>query len=103
MLPSQQATNVAMVLSELVDNAARHGLASAPEGRILVSLAEGGGQVVIEVTDNGAGLPAGFDLDKDSRLGLKVARALVEEELGGSLDIESDNGLTVRARFPKLG
>jgi GAF domain-containing protein len=101
MLPSQQATNVAMILSELVDNAVRHGLSDVQEGRILVSLAEGGGHVVIEVKDNGAGFPAGFDLERDSRLGLKVARGLVEEELGGSLDIESDNGLTVRAKFPK--
>jgi two-component sensor histidine kinase len=103
MLPSQQATNVAMILSELVDNAVRHGLSNVAEGRILVSLAEGGGQVVIEVADNGAGFPAGFELDRDSGLGLKVARALVEEELGGCLDIESDNGLTVRAKFPKHG
>ena len=103
MLPSQQATNVAMVLSELVDNAVRHGLSDVQDGRILVSVAEGGGYVVIEVKDNGAGLPVGFDLDRDSRLGLKVARGLVEEELGGSLAIESDNGLTVRAKFPKHG
>jgi two-component sensor histidine kinase len=101
MLPSQQATNIAMILSELVDNAVRHGLPKVQDGRILVNLAEGGGNVVIEVNDNGAGLPAGFDLERDSGLGLKVVRGIVEEELGGFLDIESNGGLTVRARFPK--
>jgi GAF domain-containing protein len=101
MLPSQQATNVAMILSELVDNACRHGLPGTADARILVSLAEGGGNVVIEVKDNGKGLPGNFDLERNSGLGFRLVRGLVEEELGGSLDVQTDNGLTVRAKFPK--
>jgi len=101
MLPSQQATNVAMIVSELVDNAVRHGLSNAEDPRVSVSLAEGGGDIVIEVKDNGEGFPKDFDLDADAGLGLKVVRGLVEEELGGSLDVESNNGVTARAKFPR--
>jgi GAF domain-containing protein len=101
MLPSQQAANVALILSELVDNAVRHGLAETSSGRISISLAEAGDDVVLEVKDSGKGLPPGFKLDTDSGLGLKVVRGLIEEELGGSLGVESDKGVTVRARFPK--
>jgi len=101
MLPSQQATSVAMVLSELTDNAVRHGLAQRQDGLVTISLAEGGGNVVVEVRDNGVGLPKDFDLETMSGLGLKVVRGLVEKELGGSLDLEMKRGLTVRAKFPK--
>ena len=100
-LPSQQATNVAMILSELVDNAVRHGLSTVERGRILVNLAEGGGDVVIEVKDNGVGLKKDFDLESASGLGLKVVKGLVEEELGGTLELDARKALTVRARFPK--
>jgi len=103
MLPSQQATSVAMILSELVDNALRHGLAGVAQGCISVNLAEGGGDVVIEVKDNGVGLPKGFDLESKSGLGLKVVKGLVEEDLGGTLELDTRKALTVRARFPKHG
>jgi GAF domain-containing protein len=101
LLPSQQATNAALILSELVDNAARHGLAEAAERHITVSFAEAGGSIVMEVRDNGVGLPDGFDLDTHSGLGLKLVRGLVEEDLGGKLELGTRGGLRVRARFPK--
>ncbi len=100
-LPSQQATSVALILSELTDNAVRHGLSQHEDGLVTISLAEGGGNVVIEVRDNGVGLPEDFQLETMSGLGLKVVRGIVEEELGGTLDLEMKRGLTVRARFPK--
>jgi two-component sensor histidine kinase len=101
-LPSQRATSVALIFAELIDNALRHGLRDTPNGRISIGLAEGGGEVVVYVKDNGAGLPDGFDLDADSGFGLRIVRGLVEEELGGRLEIEAGDGLLVRFRFPKL-
>ncbi|MFB3882506.1 MAG: GAF domain-containing protein [Armatimonadota bacterium] len=101
MLPSQQATNVAMILSELVDNAIRHGLSGVEGGRIMINLTEVGGDVVIEVTDNGVGLPDRFELERHSGLGMKIVRGLVEEELDGALEIEGNGGVTIRAKFPK--
>jgi GAF domain-containing protein len=101
MLPSQTATTVALIFAELIDNALRHGLARSQDGRLTVSLAEAGGDVVIQVRDNGIGPPPDLELDDVAGLGLKIVRGLVEEELGGKLEFEARDGLTARARFPK--
>ena len=102
MLPSQKAISLALVINELVDNAIRHGLAGGTGGRVTVSLAESGGEVVVQVTDTGAGLPEGVEVEAGPGLGLKIVRGLVEQELGGKLEMESKRGFAVRARFAKL-
>jgi hypothetical protein len=42
-------------------------------------------QLTVTVTDSGAGLPPGFDLENTTSLGLQIVRTLVEGELGGRL------------------
>jgi len=101
MLPSQKATSLALILGELVDNALRHGLPEAGPAKLTVSLAEAGGEVVVQVKDNGPGLPADFDLGSSPGLGLSIAKGVAQSDLEGKLELESKAGLTARVRFPK--
>jgi two-component sensor histidine kinase len=48
--------------------------------------------LTVTVTDNGAGLPEGFDLDSATSLGLQIVRTLVLTELEGRLEIEPRAG-----------
>jgi two-component system, sensor histidine kinase PdtaS len=47
-------------------------------------------------------LPADFDLDASTSLGLSIVRTLVESELGGSIDISAraGGGTSVRLVVP---
>jgi hypothetical protein len=44
------------------------------------------------VSDSGAGIPPGFDLENTSSLGLQIVRTLVVAELGGRLSIAPRSG-----------
>jgi two-component sensor histidine kinase len=58
---------------------------------------------VIEVIDNGKGLPPGFDLDAVNGLGLSIVRTLVTSELSGSMVMDeapSGRGACVHIRVP---
>jgi two-component sensor histidine kinase len=112
MLPASIATPLALVLTELMQNALQHGLgrpADAPAadghlagGTLLVTARREAGRLAVSVADNGTGLPADFDLEKTASLGLQIVRALVVAELGGRLDIgpHDGGGTLVRVELP---
>jgi len=48
----------------------------------------------VEVSDNGVGLPKGFDMEKDKKLGLENVINIVKQQLGGEVTFKSENGLS---------
>jgi two-component sensor histidine kinase len=87
-LPAAVATPLAMVLTELLQNAVQHGYADGREtGRIVLAARRIVGRLHVTVDDDGSGLPPGFDLDGSVNLGLSIVRTLVESELAGQLEL----------------
>jgi two-component sensor histidine kinase len=92
VLDSDRATPVAMVVMELMQNAAEHGYDQGDEGVVLLEARREDGRLRVRVEDDGRGLPPGFDLDTTSSLGLSIVRTLVESELGGTLTMGPAGG-----------
>ncbi len=102
------ATPLAVVLSELVQNSIEHGLGGRP-GRVTVTLRGGAGRpTVLEVADDGGGSAdgePGLEASRPGGLGLRLVRALVDEELGGqfTLVIRPGKGSLASAIIPPGG
>jgi two-component sensor histidine kinase len=96
VLSSEAATALAMVLTEVLQNAVEHGYEpdSSVGGTIVVSARRIVGRLHVTIEDDGRGLPDDFDADKSSSLGLSIVRTLVESELGGVLEIGPAHGQT---------
>jgi two-component sensor histidine kinase len=88
VLPGEIATPLSMVLTELVQNAVEHAYPDGREGLIEVGVDRNHEELLVEVVDDGAGLPSGFDLAASTRLGLQIVQALVAGDLGGTLSLE---------------
>ena len=85
------ATPLAVVLNELIQNAVEHGLGDG-HGTVTVELRGGDDQpVVLEVHDDGGGSPTQPDRP-GTGLGLRLVRALVEEELQGQFTLTHPAG-----------
>jgi two-component sensor histidine kinase/putative methionine-R-sulfoxide reductase with GAF domain len=89
-LAGNRATALALVFSELLQNALEHG-GEAVE----IELAQRNGEVVLAIADDGAGI------DGDAAgTGLSIVRALVRDELQGRLELTSNRGTRAEVVFP---
>lgn len=110
---------IKLIVQPILENAIYHGMAYADgDGRITVRAFREGGDVVIDVTDNGPGMPAGTVarlLDpaytaapgpKGSGIGLRNVHQRIRLTFGGgyglSIHSEPDAGTRVRVRLPAL-
>jgi len=90
------ATPVAMAVTELLQNAIQHGLCGRG-GIVRLDAQRTAGRLTITVDDAGAGLPAGFDLDRTDSLGLRIVATMVRER-GGEVEVSARHPGT-RARI----
>jgi two-component sensor histidine kinase len=96
-MPSQQATSVALAVTELVQNALEHAFPGRAEGRIRIVLGQTEREWIVEVTDDGVGVPTGTDPLSTDNLGLKIVRALAIEDLKGRFDLGAGHTAGTRA------
>ncbi len=97
-LDIDRAITCGLIVTELVTNALRHAFADRTIGHLAVSLAAHEGDVVLEVRDDGSGIPPDA-VESTSTFGLQIARTLTQQ-LAGDLDIASDDGTIIQIRFP---
>jgi two-component sensor histidine kinase len=105
-LRAEVATPLAVVLTELLQNAVHHAYpdggshsatAETP-GTVRVCLDNDGKRLLLQVIDDGVGLPDG-EAGDGSSLGLTIVRTLVGE-LGGTLSATSNGGTSFELTIP---
>jgi two-component sensor histidine kinase len=89
-LAGSRATALALVFSELLQNALEHGA-----GAVRIELARRNGDVVLAIADEGAGVDGAA-----AGTGLSIVRALVRDELQGSFDLRREGGTRAEVIFP---
>jgi two-component sensor histidine kinase len=81
VLSADMATNLAMVVTELCQNAVEHGLADR-SGEVRVVPSFHADRLRVEISDDGRGLPADFDWRTSTSLGLSIVNTLVTDMEG---------------------
>jgi PAS domain S-box-containing protein len=102
MLTSAQTQAVAMVIHELVTNAAKHGALSSPDGSVSVSWhrTSASAAVVLTITWNEQGGPP-IAAPVKSSYGSSLIRNLIPHELGGAVDLAfPSDGVCCKIEIP---
>ncbi|MFZ1991018.1 MAG: sensor histidine kinase [Alphaproteobacteria bacterium] len=103
LVPHDKARAILLIVMEILMNAIKH--ARPNGGRMKVALQcrrRQDGGLVVEVADNGCGLPEGFDVERDGGTGFKVIRMLAHSL--GKIEIDSSEaGLRFRLHVRPIG
>ncbi len=99
LFPASQAVRVELIAEALLDNAIAHAHPSGVYGEIVLRCVRDGDGALLEVADDGVGLPEEFDAD-GHRGGLTLA-GLLCAEIGSRLHLNSGAcGLQALVRIP---
>lgn len=87
-----------LIINELVSNAIKFAFTSRVTGIIKVDFKKSDTGFELRVSDNGIGLPQGFDYENSDSLGIQLISALASQ-IDGTLYVINDNGLSVTIKF----
>ncbi|MBN2351029.1 MAG: PAS domain S-box protein [Spirochaetales bacterium] len=91
-LDIDQAVPCGLIMNELVSNAMKYAFEEgAKNNRIGVSLAPDGDGIVLEVSDNGRGLPENWDIYSADTLGIRLVNMFCKQ-LAGEITVKSRPG-----------
>lgn len=100
ILPSKQASNIALIINELILNSIEHGFTGRSEGVIGLNIQKTEFDYIIELYDDGVGLPDNFAPEKLKSLGLQIIRTMVEGDMEGNFELFNDNGVHAKIIIP---
>ncbi|MBA3663916.1 MAG: histidine kinase [Bacteroidetes bacterium] len=88
---------VGLILNEIITNSFKYAF---PNGKGIISIGIHSlhGRYILLIKDNGVGVPAGFELEKNSNLGLQLIKILTEQ-INGELNINFENGFSYSITF----
>lgn len=98
-IANETALNLGMIANEICLNACKYAFQNA-NGSLTISLQEKNEQLVMNISDNGKGLPENLDWESTNSFGIQLIRLLCKD-LGGKLDVSNSNeGLAYHLEIP---
>lgn len=90
-----------IIINELITNIMKYAFPECHDGTIRFRAAIKNKNIVIEISDNGCGLPECFSLNEPKGFGLQVVTMLTEQ-IGGVIKAESKNGARFTLEIPRV-
>jgi two-component sensor histidine kinase len=98
-LDVSQVIPLGLIFTESIVNAIKYAFLQGQQGIVRLWLGHDGPEhLLLKISDNGMGLPAGIDAKEHNSFGLDLIQGL-SKQLKGSFRIENNNGVHITVRF----
>jgi two-component sensor histidine kinase len=92
----------ALVISEIVTNSLKYAFPGDRKGVIRIELRKDGDDFVeLRISDDGVGVPEGFVVSSDRRMGMSTVYTIVTHQMRGDVEFSSEGGVAYRIRFQR--
>ena len=98
VISSKKGLSVGIIINELLTNVFKYAFIGRENGIVSVSVDKNQNKVTLAVKDNGVGIAERRNENKSPGFGFTIVKMLVEQ-LGGSYNIENDNGTESIVQF----
>lgn len=97
------ATPCGLIINELMSNSLKHAFPSERRGEVSLALHQSEkGEINMRFSDNGIGLPKGFDFKNTRSLGLTLIRNLSVKQLRGTVEVRTEHPTEFHIKFREL-
>lgn len=100
-LHTDTAIPLGMILNELISNSLKYAFTGREEGDVQVIMKRNDHELLLQVVDNGIGLPPGFDPDKVSSFGYEIIKAFAQK-MKARINIDGSQGTDVSIIISKF-
>lgn len=100
-LHTDTAIPLGMILNELISNSLKYAFKTKAEGDIWVTMKKSDNELLLQVKDNGVGLPVDFNPENSSSFGYEIIKAF-SQKLKARMNIEGNNGTDVQIIISKF-
>ncbi|MBF0318434.1 MAG: DUF3365 domain-containing protein [Nitrospirae bacterium] len=96
------AISCGLVLNELLSNSLKYAFTGGRSGAIGITIQSHEDEYAIEIWDDGAGFPASIGLRGNETLGLQLVVSIVENQLRGTITMDSEKGTRFGIKFKEI-
>jgi two-component sensor histidine kinase len=106
-LHTDTAIPLGMILNELISNSLKYAFpkeevhTAKNNGYIWIKMEKNGSELLLQVKDNGIGLPGDFDIDKTTSFGYEIIKAF-SQKLKARIKIDGSSGTDVQIIISKF-
>lgn len=93
------ASSLGLLLNEAITNSVKYAFPDTKTGAITVASRVENDHITLEISDNGIGLPDGFEIEKSDGLGMLIIQGMVAQ-IDGTLELACHNGTMLKVTVP---
>ncbi|AGC76238.1 sensory transduction histidine kinase [Nonlabens dokdonensis DSW-6] len=99
-IQADRSFSIGLIINEFLTNSFKYGFETEEKGLVKIKVQEDKTSYQLYLSDNGKGLPEGFDIEQLESFGLRIIK-LLSQQLDGSFELRNENGVHLDVTFPK--